>query len=335
MGRERAIIEAVAAACWRPDSVLAGIGDDAAVLRPGRGSRLLVTTDALVDGVHFRLAAEGSKRGHSPMDAGWRAAAANLSDIAAMGGEPRWAFLAMAVPATMATETAQAVAQAVAATLERHGCALAGGDTVASPGPFMVALTVVGEIQGERWLSRSGARPGDLVLSSGPLGESAAGLHLMFHRRAARHLPGPVVKRLIQRHLRPEPRLALGRLLAQRGLATACIDSSDGPATDLAHLAHASGVKIVLDGPEPPMSRALKRAGRAVGEDPLGWWLSGGEDFELLWTMPPAEMERAVEACLEAVGRRPLIIGRVEAGSGVVLRRWGGAVDVAFSGYEH
>lgn len=337
MGRELELIGRIAALVSDHPSVVEGIGDDAAVLDAPPRQHLVVTADTLVEGVHFELQAGTGwpRTGHSAADVGVKAAAVNLSDMAAMGAVPRWAFLSVAVPRRIEIEFISRFAEALSRTLESYGCLLAGGDTVSSPGPLVVTLTVVGTTDGGKWLSRNGARPGDLVLCSGWLGESAAGLQLIRTPRLARLVPPAVRRRLEARHLRPEPRLMLGRALLREGLATSCIDASDGPATDLAHLAQRSGVKIVLHRGRLPVSRALAVAARVFGSTPLEWILSGGEDFELLWTAPRDMAARSAALAGSILGRKAAIIGEVAEGSGVFLSHAGREVEISFQGYEH
>ncbi len=339
MGREYEIIEWISARCTPSPSLLLGIGDDAAVIQPDPNSQLLVTTDTLVEGVHFTIKDRG-KRGQRGLygaeDLGIKAAVANLSDIGAMGGRPRWAFLNLAVPKDVGIAFTKAVVDGLARSLQEYGCIVAGGDTVASPGPMMISVTIVGETGGRGWLSRSGARPGDLILCSGWLGESAAGLHIFSEGYSSTPpLPRRVRMHLISRHLRPTPRVDLGRALLEARAASSCIDVSDGPATDVAHICRQSGVKAILDCASLPISRALKMAGRFWGISPLEWCLGGGEDFELIWTVPKERLGVSIATATRILGRRPFIIGTIEEGEGVFLSTSRGTKEVTLQGYEH
>jgi thiamine-monophosphate kinase len=229
--------------------------------------------------------------------------------------------------------------------LAQYGALLSGGDTVSTNGGLSLSLTLIGWVEEGRALMRSGARPGDLLYCSGPLGEADAGLDILkgnISFRASRRRPSRrAIRYLISRHLLPEPRVGLGRALLEAG-ATACIDISDGVATDAAHLAQESGCRIVIDESRLPVSRAMRllamQQGRGASQ--RRWLrkklLSGGEDFELLWTVPHERaegMERTVRA---SGGVRPVRIGRVEQGGGLFLKSVSGTLEeISFKGYEH
>jgi thiamine-monophosphate kinase len=246
------------------------------VLRPTPGRLLVVTTDVVVEGRHF--SAELS----DPEDWGWKAVAVNLSDLAAMGAEPRWLVVAMTVP----PETGTALLDRVYAGL-REAClafavGLAGGDTSAGP-VLSLAVTAIGEA--ERVVTRAGARPGDRLAVSAPLGAAAAGLALLGRGdRQARELlerfPG-----LAAAHRRPQPQLAAGRRLAAAG-ASAMIDVSDGLAGDALHLAEASGTGLELDAAAVPAADGVAEAAALLGRDPLDLVLAGGEDFAIAAALP-------------------------------------------------
>ncbi len=324
--------------------LIRAIGDDAAVLRPVPGMDLVITTDTLCQDVHFDLAY------FSPYTLGKRLAAVNLSDIAAMGAVPEYGFLNLEIPKEFSGPEDlegfwRPFIYGLTCRLAQFGALLAGGDTVSSAGGLSLTLTLLGRVQEGRALLRSGAMPGELLYCSGPLGEADAGLDILKGRisfRAAGRRPSRrVLRRLIARHLLPVPRVELGRMLADVG-ASSCIDVSDGIATDAAHLAEESGCRVVIDEIRLPVSRALRllsmQQGR--GRSQRKWLrkkvLSGGEDFELVWTIPPeraGQMERAVSA---ACGIRPVRIGWVEEGRGLYLKkRCGGLEEISFGGYEH
>ncbi len=279
-------------------------GDDAAALPWGPGF-LLFTADALVEGVHFR-------RDFVPArDLGYKALAVNASDVAAMGGTP-WCFtVSLVAPGTLDEDWVAQLYQGLDEAASRFGCHLAGGDT-AGGRDVVVSVALLG--RADRPVYRSGARPGDDLYVSGWPGESAAGLALL--ERGERS--GPAV----ERHLRPEPRLALGAALARGELATAMLDVSDGLLQDLGHLLRASAVAAEVWAERIPLSPALEEAARAVSEDPLALALAGGEDYELLFTAPPdraAGVARAAEASAVPVTR----IGRIVPGTGLRLLEQG------------
>jgi thiamine-monophosphate kinase len=257
------------------------------VLRPTPGRLLVVTTDVVVEGQHF------SADLSDPEDWGWKAVAVNLSDLAAMGAEPRWLVVAMTVP----PETGTALLDRVYAGL-REAClafavGLAGGDTSAGP-VLSLAVTAIGEA--ERVVTRAGARPGDRLAVSAPLGAAAAGLALLGRGdRQARELlerfPG-----LAAAHRRPQPQLAAGRRLAAAG-ASAMIDVSDGLAGDALHLAEASGTGLELDAAAVPAAAGVAEAAALLRRDPLDLVLAGGEDFAIAAALPPDAPTAGAAVC--------------------------------------
>ena len=307
-----------------------GIGDDCAELSPSPGHKILLTTDTMVEGVHFSLSY------FDPYHLGRRLAAVNLSDIAAMGGVPRAALLNIEVPRYLkdpASTFWKRFALGLVGRLKEFGAVLVGGDTVASPcNRLGLTLTLTGEVEKGGALYRNGASVGDMIYCSGYLGESACGLLLLKKRRST--LPFAIKKRLIQRHLDPEPRIPLGRLLKEMG-ATSAIDVSDGIATDIAHIARGSGVKAVIEEKRLPLSRALKRACRETGVSPTKLAISGGEDFELVWTISPKKALEAERRLSAILGHAPFLIGRIKRGKGLWLKGEGRAREITFTGYEH
>jgi thiamine-monophosphate kinase len=253
-----------------------GIGDDAAVLQPTAGHKLVVTTDVLVEGLDFT--AELSE----PEDWGWKAVVANLSDLAAMAAEARWLVLALSVPEATPVATLERVYAGVGEACRAFGVALVGGDVSAGPA-LSLAVTALGEA--ERPVPRSGARPGDRLCVSGPLGAAAAGLALLQSGDPAAagllgRFPG-----LAAAHRRPRPALAMGLALARAG-ATAMIDVSDGLAGDALHLAEASGVGVEVHDAAVPLAPGVAEAAALLGRDPLELALGGGEDFVLAAALP-------------------------------------------------
>jgi len=324
MGPEFQLIEAfVAAAAASPRSP-SGPGDDAAVLPRIRGETC-VTVDAVVEGAHFR------RRSSRLEDVGHKALAVNLSDLAAMGATPRWALVALGVPRGFRLSDARRLGAGFGALARATGTALVGGNVTGAPG-LALTVTVGGEVPPRQALLRSGARPGDEVWVSGTLGDARLGLALLERPR------GPEARRLreasrlsraaLARLHRPTPRLALGRALV--GLATSCIDLSDGLAQDSGHVAAASRVAVHLDARALPASAAVTAAwpdararARAMA--------TGGEDYELLFT---ARASRAL--AISRLGRRlalPLTrIGEVRRGRGVHLQ---GAGAAPLRGFDH
>jgi thiamine-monophosphate kinase len=281
--RLRSIVPGVGA------GVVVGIGDDTAVLRAG--GTMLATCDAQVEGVHF------TRDVCTPADVGWRSLAVNLSDIAAMGGVPAYALVSLFVPASAGSAALEDLYAGMAELARLHDVAVVGGNVSATSGPLVVDITVLGET--EHAVTRRGARPRDGVWVTGHVGKAAAGRFLLEHPGAA----VPAREALVMAYRRPVPRLAAGRALgnlARTGLVTAMIDTSDGTASDLLHLAEASRVGVRLDAARVPLPRGLADAARAAGVPTDSWALGGGEDYELLFTAAKEFDARAGEVAAAA-----------------------------------
>lgn len=303
-------------------SVILGIGDDAAAVRTDRSNVLLVTTDMLLEGVHFDLS-------YTDMASlGWKAAAVNISDIAAMGGVPRYALVSLGIPRSISVEKVQEFYRGFNKILRAFHLDLLGGDTNRSLTGLTVNVVVLGECEQERTISRSGAKPGDLIFVSGTLGDSAAGLKLLRSRRK-RWASGE--KKLIQKHLRPVPRVLLARKLGLSGCVTSMIDLSDGMASDLGHICDQSSVGAVVHAEQVPLSRELKTAARKRGLSSFDLAMSGGEDYELLFTVSPGKAKK-----LRPMASHITQIGEMTRGKGrYLIDRDGKKKRFAASGYEH
>lgn len=296
------------------DDVLLGVGDDAALLEVPPGQALVAATDTLVEGRHFLAGAPADSVGH-------QALAVNLSDLAAMGADPAWALLSLSLPDADA-DWLQRFADGLFAVAGQHAVALVGGDTVR--GPRVVTVTALGFVPPALALRRDGARPGDVLYVSGWLGEAAAGLATL-QSGATAVSSDP----LVHRYLFAEPRVALGRAL--RGRATAAMDVSDGLLGDLGKLCAASGIGARLDLDRLPISAELAR--RHPHEQCEQFVLCGGDDYELLFTLPPVGSEQVeVELAKSFALRR---IGVIEAEAGVRCTRGGRLVTVSGGGYDH
>jgi thiamine-monophosphate kinase len=295
--------------------VLLGIGDDAAVVNSS--GPLAVATDTLVSGIHFPV--------HMPPDAiGYRSLAVNLSDLGAMGAEPRWCTLALAIPDPQESWL-EAFSAGLLELAKLHGVSLVGGDL--TRGPLTVTVHLLGPINPDRMLTRSGGKIGDDLYVTGSLGDSAAGLEF-FSKNT--HEIGPHHAALIARFLKPTPRVEEGRVLSS--LASAAIDISDGLLADLGHICEASDCGAVVDVGRIPLSPDL--AALFPKEAAQAHALGGGDDYELCFTAAPAQAE-AVECAMNKVGTAVQSIGRLVAGEGVTCHRDGETFSPPNSGYVH
>ena len=276
----------------RAPSVIRGIGDDAAIITSRASQWTVLTTDLLTEGVHFDL------RTATMADVGFRAAAANLSDIAAMGATPQYLLVSLAIPRTGTSRQVHQLYRGMMAACRPHRVQLIGGDTSASSSGWFLSLTLVGMVPPRKALFRSGARIGDGLYVTGTIGDSLAGLKLLNeppHRAAlsTRHR-----QFLIGRHLRPTARVAEGQWLSTHRFATSAIDISDGLSGDLRHICEESHVGVELDLGTLPLSPACRAYAAARKLDPVNLALTGGEDYELLFTVSPRQRPRLERAAL-------------------------------------
>ena len=295
-----------------------GVGDDGAVVSPPHARDLVVVTDSLVESVHFPKGSPAASIGH-------RAFAVNLSDLAAMGAEPAWGLLALTLPEASEAWLGE-FARAAGDLCRRHGVALVGGDT--TRGPLAITVTLIGAVPIGVALERRGGQPGDAIFVTGSPGDSAAGLAL---EQGRLHVADPMSARILRdRFLFPTPRCEVG--LALRGLASACIDVSDGLGGDLEKLCGASGCGAEIEAAALPVSEALVAAvGREVARE---YALTGGEDYELLFTVPLARLGAMTNAM--ALGLGPVTrIGTMLSGNGVRVSTRGGVTQFSGSGFDH
>ena len=389
---EHALLARVMARLPRPSpAVLVGPGDDAAILTVGRNTRLAVTTDAVVEEVHF------SRTFSTPFDIGHRALAANLSDLAAMGAAPRWALLSLMLPGQMLVDDVESLVDGVAKLAAATGTAVAGGNITRSPGPLIVDVTAGGEVHPRRFLTRGGGRPGDELWVSGTLGGAAAGL-AMLAARAGNREPGPpplgesraelrrglaeaaleaakaetgsrdpnppppgesqaelrrglaeaalgaakadggIVPPIsigcIERYLRPTPRLRLGLAVARGRAARAAMDLSDGLADAVRQIAHASSCGAALDARSIPIDGDAGAWWTGRGQDALIEAIRGGDDYELVFAVPPrwgGRLRSARRGAADPLTRIGVLTKRVGA---VVLMRQGKEEPMP-QGFEH
>ncbi|HEY4291539.1 thiamine-phosphate kinase [Luteibacter sp.] len=297
------------------DDVVEGIGDDAAVVAVPAGRELAIAVDTLVEGVHFPVDT-------TPVDIGWKALAVNLSDLAAMGATPAWALLALTTP-DGDEAFFDGLARGFAELATPYRLALVGGDT--TRGPLTVTVVVHGFSAPGEALLRSGARVGDVVMVTGTLGDAAAGLRCLAESDALPYAG------LVERLNRPTPRVSAGQAL--RGIATACIDVSDGLVADLGHICAASGVGADIDAAMLPRSSALLT--HFADADALDFALGGGDDYELCFTVP-ADRAGEVGATMARLGCGATRVGRIVDGSGVrVFDGNGNVYEPARAGWNH
>jgi thiamine-monophosphate kinase len=308
------------------EQVICGIGDDAAVLSPDKNFNLLWTIDSLIEGIHFDLSYTSLKL------LGRKALAVNLSDIAAMGGEPQYALLALGWPPERNLQGALELATGMQEMAREYGTVLIGGDTVRSPQSLTLSLTVLGRVKPDELLRRDRAKAGDLIYVTGTLGEAAAGLELLRH---GLELPEEDKNLLIKSFLNPRPEVATGRLLARYHLATSLIDLSDGVASDLYQICLRSKVGAVVEAGRIPLTSAVKKVAALTGKDSLDLALKGGEDYRLLLTISPEKKSELKECFAQANLPEPWYIGRIIAGKEVRLRLPSGEVEISGKGFDH
>jgi len=291
IGGEFALIERLCGDIPRKN-VVVGIGDDCAVLDFDEKHYLLVTTDMLVEKDHFR------RDWYSPYQIGKKAMEANVSDIAAMGGFVETAFVAISLTGDMDVEFMDELYRGMKDVCEKFDFVIAGGDTTHG-GLFVVTITLLGKVEKESLCLRGHARPGDIICVSGDLGKSWAGLELLL---AGRKADTDGLKQAVQDHLEPSCRMDIARNLAPH--VNAMIDVSDGLASEVNHICDESGTGAVVHKDKIPLSGSTRGAGRLLGKDPYSWALNGGEDFELVFTIPEEKLKT-----IEHLG--PVVVGRV------------------------
>lgn len=310
-----------------PAGVSLGIGDDCAILLPTGGKDLIVSTDTLVEKVHFDLA------WFSFYQVGWRAMAASLSDIAAMGGNPLGALLACSVSAGREKEEVIELVRGVRDLGLRYGCPLVGGDLTRSLGDLFVNVTVLGEVDRGMALCRSGAQEGDEVWVTGFLGASHAGLKALLHPSAVSQ---EAVQAAVDRYRQPTPRIQEARFLAQVGTLSAMIDLSDGLSSDLGHICSNSGLGALLFSSSLPISAETAEVAEALRETPLDYALNGGEDFELCFTAREGAIDPWVERFQENFDLILTCVGRMVKGKEITLiDSQGSSREIQPGGFDH
>jgi thiamine-monophosphate kinase len=295
----------------RPDDVIKGIGDDAAVFAVDGKEAVLVTTDLLVERVHFL------RDGTSGSDLGYKAMAVNLSDIAAMGGTAREAFISVGIPEKMPVEYLDDLYNGMKELTGEFSVNILGGDTTVSRTDMIINITLIGSAPRDELLFRSGAREGDIIFVTGRLGDSRAGLHLIIHEPDTIQ---PDFETLVNAHRRPRPHLREGRFLARHGGVSAAMDVSDGLASDLRHITGSSGLGAILNASCIPVSEDLKVFCNQYGFEPSDFAIKGGEDYVLLCTVDPAAAEALTSEFMKAFSRPLYSIGVVTSSGKIEVK---------------
>jgi thiamine-monophosphate kinase len=308
--------------------VRVGIGDDAAVINTGGPTDLIACSDLMVEGVHFR------REWGEPGLIGHKALAVTLSDVAAMGGAAKFAMVSIALPPRLSPDFIEQIFQGIFDLADSCGVSIIGGDTSSSRDSLFIDTSVIGECAIGRAVTRRGAQVGDIIYVTGALGASALGLLLLEQGiRLDRCDEDITVRRALMKHLAPEPRLKMGRAIAEMNLATAMIDISDGLSTDLRHILDESSCGAIIHAGAIPVDGSVLSA-EALEIDPMSLALNGGEEYELIFTARPANRHRISELSV-ALGLRITEIGEMAAGKGLELERDGIRESLLPSGYEH
>jgi thiamine-monophosphate kinase len=322
---EFGLIESIRKDCITSlQGVVKGIGDDCAVFHSSSGRVLLLTTDMLVEDIHFL------RNTITPYQLGRKAIAVNLSDIAAMGGTPLVTLISLAISSQTEVEEIQELYRGMREICGLYSVDIVGGDTVASPGNLIINVSLVGDANEQEVLYRSGARPGDRIYLTGIVGDSSAGLSILKHEISS---PESLHRHFIKVHNEPEPLIKTGKVIAG---STAMIDLSDGLLSDLGHICDESHVGALLLRDKVPLSEELKSLGAHAGFDPLDFALSGGEDYVLLVTVPGAKTRDFELAYKDGKSAPLFLIGDIREEKGIrIMNENGSAQDLVPKGFDH
>lgn len=303
-----------------------GIGDDCAVMK-GEKFDWLFTADSLIEGVHFDF------RHTSATDLGRKALSVNLSDVAAMGGLPLYFTVSIGVPRRVSAEVLKKIYDGMADVAFKNGVVMAGGDTCSSPKGLFISIALIGKIRRNRAVLRSGAAPGDLICVSGTFGDAAFALGRLKRKKK-------ISRYFTDRLNNPSPRIKLGSIIADEGLATSMIDVSDGLLADLGHIADCSGKGFIINAGDVPVSDNFFKKAEKYGFNPLALALAGGDDYELCFTVPESRLKTFVKkkrAIEKRAGCRISLIGRIikEKRKRAVLGKGGKVLAISHKGYDH
>lgn len=305
--------------------VVRGIGDDCSVIRASPGMELLLTTDTQEEDIHFR------RQWSTPQDIGWRCLAVNVSDIAAMGGTPLGALVALCIPARLDVAFMDAFYEGLGALALAYDCPIIGGNITHTAGHFSVTITVLGEVPCRQSVYRSGARVGDEIWVTGELGSAKAGLEVLL-----REVADVSAEYVLTRYRRPRPRLREAQYLREHGRIRSLLDMSDGLSSDLAHLCEASAVGAQLDVAAIPIHDETRQIAHALRADPLTYALHGGEDFELCLTAPPGHLATLQPAFTQRFHCPLVRVGTIQEGNRIMLAYADGTqMPLHAQGYDH
>lgn len=330
MTGEAEIISRIRQRARATSQVLVGIGDDAAVLQHSAATDLIACCDLMTEGVHFR------RDWAAPRLIGHKALAVTLSDVAAMGGVPRFAMISIALPHDLPAGFIEDLFEGIFELAESSGVSIIGGDTSSSVDSLFIDTSVIGECGAGRAITRKRAKVGDAIYVTGALGASALGLLMFEQGFRLENLPGSEPRaQVLMKHLAPAPRLKVGQAIGNRRLATAMIDISDGLSTDLWHILDESECGAVIEADNIPIAGCVHLLARGDSQiEPLRLALDGGEEYELLFTSP-LENQTGIAEMSEEFGVPVTAIGRIVADKGLRLERNGSFETILPAGYEH
>ncbi|UCE17811.1 MAG: thiamine-phosphate kinase [Gemmatimonadota bacterium] len=313
------------------EAIRLGIDDDAAAFVPKKGMVMLLTTDVFVEGIHFDSSYA------TPYQIGWKAMAANLSDIAAMGGIPRTAVVSLCLPDKTDVEWVEAMYEGMEKILYRFGGYIVGGDTSAALSEIVINIALTGEVEGKQMATRSGAKVGDVICVSGDLGSSVAGLKILREQRKTGEEIPEKWSYIMERHLLPLPRIHEARVLVEETNAHAMIDISDGLASEIHHICALSGTGARIYTGEIPLHSQTKLAAQEFGTPSHHYALYGGEDYELLFALPQKRAEEVIDIIEGETETKISTVGAiVEAHCGITLIDENGDQEsLPFRGYNH
>ena len=325
---EFGLIARLTAGLPQPTDVIVGVGDDAAILDIGGDELVVATCDAQVEDIHFRL------RHTHPHDMGRKALAVNLSDIAAMGGKPRFALISLLMPPTLEVAVLDGIYEGLREEAAQFDVALVGGNIARNAERLIIDITLLGTATRSRLLRRDSAKPGEVVMVTGSLGSAAAGLLVGEDEQLAAQIPSENLAGVLAAQRTPTPRVAAGQWLAQHAVTT-CIDVSDGLAADIAHICEASGVGVQIEAESLPIPPEVVTLATLAGRVPQDLALFGGEDYELVFTVPADRAEVLAHELFVATGVNATAIGTICEGSAMTLLRQGNPSPLRPTGWDH